>query len=300
MTAEGDLIRVDREQHSDLFWAAKGAGPGFPAVVVRFHLHVRPKIPSMLSSAFLYPIEKYRDVMDWILRITPDYDVGTEIVAVSRHIDGKMCIIALFVTFQDCEEDGQKALERANRTRPPGFTHEVVNSPTSLAEQYRNQADANPTAHRYCVDNGYVNNDADVKAVLEPAFVNHPSEKTFALLYAMTPCSRRDLSDMALSMQSDHYFAIYCIWENEKADDLCQGWVRSVMTQITPFCAGAYLGDSDFQVRQTKYWTDDKARKLMTVRQTWDAEGRICGYLDHGDHSGSKGLQNVDWWSSGT
>ena len=256
----------------------------------------------MLSSVFVYPISKYRQVMDWILRITPDYDESTEIVAVGNSPPGlnQKCIVALFVTFKKTQAEAEAALALANKSRPDGMIVEQVNSPTSLAKEYRDQAGANPEGHRYCADNGYVSNDADVAAVLEPAFCNLPNEKTFALWYAMAPCSRRELPDMALSMQSDHYFAIYTIWEDAKDDDRFQSWVRNVMRKIVPHSDGAYLGDSDFQVRQTKFWTDEKARQLMDVRRKWDPKGRICGYLNHGDDSGVRGLLNQDEWCNGS
>ena len=300
MTAEGEYVRVDSKQNSDLLWAAKGAGPGFPAVVTRFHLKVRPKIPYMLSSAFVYPISKYREVMDWLTKITPDYDSSTEIVAVAATPPGidQLCIIPLFLAFKETEGECLKALEPANKSRPEGFIVEDVNKQTSLAKEYRDQANANPPGHRYCAENGYVNNDVDVVGVLEHAFTTLPSPKSFALWYAMAPCSRREMPDMALSMQSDHYFAIYTIWKDEVDDERCQKWVHDMMKDVAPKCDGAYLGDSDFQVRQTKFWTDEKARKLMALRQERDPSGRICGYLDHGDKTGVRGLLNVNEWSN--
>jgi hypothetical protein len=227
--------------------------------------------------------------------------LGTEVVAVATYVKHlqQTCIIPLFVTFQNSETECEKALAAANKSRPDGLLDEIVNKQTSLAKEYKDQADANPTGHRYCTDNGYVRNDDDVATVLEPAFTTMPSEKTFALWYSMAPCSRRNMPDMALSMQSDHYFAIYTIWEDEKDDELCQSWVRDVMKEIGPHCEGAYLGDSDFQVRQTKFWTDEKAKRLMALRREWDPEGRICGYLDDGDRAGVQGLSNVSQWCNG-
>ncbi|KAF1357098.1 FAD binding domain protein [Delphinella strobiligena] len=301
VTANGDLVRVDAKQNSDLLWAAKGAGPGFPGVITRFHLTTRPKTPSMLSSVFIYPIAKYKEVMNWVINIVPNYDSSTEIVAVAATPPGidQLCIIPLFVTFQNSEEECLVALKYANETRPEGFIVEKVNKETSLAKEYRDQANANPKGHRYCTENGYVKNDGDIAAILEPGFTTLPSAKSFALWYAMAPCSRRELPDMALSMQSDHYFAIYTIWEHEKDDDRCQQWVRTTMQDVVPHCEGAYMGDSDFQVRQTKYWTDEKARKLMALRHERDPSGRICGYLDHGDQTGVRGLLNTDEWCNG-
>lgn len=301
MTADGEYIRVDENQNSDLLWAAKGAGPGFPGIITRFHLKVRPKIPNMLSSAFIYPISKYTEVMNWVINITPNYDAATEIVAVAATPPGidQLCIIPLFVTFQNSEAECVAALKHANETRPEGFIVEDVNKETSLAKEYRDQANANPPGHRYCAENGYVKNEADVAAVLEPGFTTLPSTKSFALWYAMNPCSRRELPEMALSMQSDHYFALYTIWKDETDDDRCQQWVRDTMKKVVPHCDGAYMGDSDFQVRQTKYWTDDKAHKLMDLRRKRDPSGRVCGYLDHGDGSGVRGLLNTEGWCNG-
>lgn len=297
VTADAQVIRVDETQNSDLLWAAKGAGPGFPAIVTRFHLSLRRRVPAMLSSSYVYPIAKYREVMAWITATMP-YDAATEIVAVAAspaHL-GQLCIIALFVTFGDTEEECEVALADANCSRPSGFLEETTNAKTSLAKEYRDQASANPTGHRYCADNGYVKNDADVVSVLEPGFTTLPTTKAFALWYAMAPCSRRELPDMALSMQSDHYFALYTIWEDEKDDQFCQQWVRNVMEEVAPHCEGAYLGDSDFQVRQTRFWTDEKARSLRAIRRSRDPEGRLCGYLDRGDQSGVRGLLNQDQW----
>lgn len=286
VTAAGEQLHIDKDNNADLLWAAKGAGPGFPAIVTRFHLKVRPKIPFMLSSAFIYPISKYREVMEWVTSITADYDGSTEIVAVATTPEelGQPCIIPLFLTFQQSEAECIKALELANTSRPLGMLVEVVNKHTSIAQEYIDQANANPKQHRYCVDNGYVNNNVDVVKALEPSFTTLPSPKSFALWYAMAPCSRRQMPDMALSMQSDHYFAIYTIWKDEQDDNLCQRWTSGIMKDLAPLCDGAYLGDSDFQVRRPKFWTDQKERRLMDIRRKWDPEGRICGYLGLDDH----------------
>lgn len=269
---------------------------GFPAIVTKFYLRVRKSYTSMLASTFVYPISRYSEVMDWVVKISPDFDDAVEIVvcantpAEADHI----CINAHFVTFKNTREEAVKSLEVANMTRPEGFLVEIVNEPTSLAEEYKAQVIANPSGHRYCAENGYIKNDRNVTAVLEPAFTTLPHPKAFAIWFAMNPCSRRELPEMTLSMQSDHYFAVYTVWEGESDDERCQKWTRDVMKDLAPHCEGAYLGDSDFQVRQTKYWTDDKAKRLIEIRRQRDPIGRICGYLVPGDTSGAEGIENID------
>ncbi|KAF4338444.1 FAD binding domain protein [Fusarium beomiforme] len=296
VTANGELIHVDEHHHQDLFFAARGAGPGFPGVITKFHLKVRKSYSSMLGSTFIYPIARYDEVLDWVIKISPDFDDGTEIVAVSAVPPGmtERCIIAHFVVFKHTEAESQEALSPANRGRPDGCLVEIVNEPTSLAQEYVDQDKANPEGYRYCAENGYVKNDEDVVGVLREAFTTPPHPKSFCLWFAMAPCSRRTLPDMALSMQTDHYFAAYTVWEDEQDDKRCQTWTREVMKNIAPHCAGSYMGDFDFQVRQTKFWTDDKAKKLMEIRRRRDPDGRICGYLDAGDASGVNGLENEE------
>jgi hypothetical protein len=291
-------LHCNSKQNQELFWMARGAGPGFPAIVTRFYLRVRRSYNDMHLSFWAYPMSRYKEVLNWVVDISREYHEGVEIVAVSQVIPGhsEHTICPLFLTFSNSVEEAHQALEKANRTRPEGFIVEEINKPTSLPDQYTAQFAANPEGHRYCADNAYIANDEDVADVLQDAFTTIPSKKAFALYYAMHPCSRRELPDMALSMQSDHYFALYTVWEDAKDDDRCQNWVRNVMKTLERSSEGAYLGDSDFQIRRTRFWADDNAWKLMELRRKWDPKGTICGYLDVDDASRLNGLKNVHEW----
>lgn len=234
----------------------------------------------------------YHEAFSWVLEATPTSDEDTEIAVVAQHPEGmdELCLFVLFVTMKPDPAAAEAALRPLHDSRPAGAIVEWFCETDSLEKQYENQAKANPEGHRYCAENAYIRNEADVPAVLEEAFTTLPHRKAFALWYAMYPCSRRKLPDMALSMQSDHYFALYTVWEEARDDARCQGWVADVMQKVAPHAVGAYLGDSDFQARKTKFWADDNARRLMGLRRRFDPEGRICGYLDKGDASGVRGL----------
>lgn len=53
--ANGDLVTCSESINSDLFWAARGAGPGFFGVVVRFRLRTRPIPLAMHHTTVLIP-----------------------------------------------------------------------------------------------------------------------------------------------------------------------------------------------------------------------------------------------------
>lgn len=298
VTADGSFIHCSADQNSELFWAARGAGPGFPGVVTRFYLQSRPSFSHMRSSAYSYPKSDYCKAMDWVLSITADFDSDTEIVAVSSYPPGhdEIHITVLFVTFKNSEEAALKALQRAEDSHPTGTVGHWFCKSTSLEQEYNDQARANPEGHRYTADNAYICNDANVLEILEEAFTTLPSRKAFALWYSMAPVSRRPLENMALSMQSDHYFALYTVWEHKEDDERCQNWVKNIMRGVDIHSEGAYLGDSDFQVRRTRFWGEKEGIRLHDIRRKWDPLGTICGYLDAGDISGVNGLENVHEW----
>ena len=69
ITSCGEIVRADSEQNTDLLWAARGAGPGFPGLVTRFHLQTKPLPKVMKSSLYIYKLSQYQAVFDWALKV---------------------------------------------------------------------------------------------------------------------------------------------------------------------------------------------------------------------------------------
>ncbi|KAM0558075.1 hypothetical protein ACHAPJ_005242 [Fusarium lateritium] len=262
-----------------------------------------PAFSHMRSSIYIYEKQHYEAAFGWVLKLAPTFDEGTEIVAVGKHMPGREGehTMVLFVTFKNSEEEARAALQPAQDSAPPGHVLTWFCKPTSLAEQYDDQHSANPEGHRYAVDNCYIRNDADVVSLLKESFTSLPTKKSFTLWYSMAPGSRRSvenntMDDMALSMQTDHYFAAYVVWEDRVDDPKCQSWLSHIFKEIEQESEGAYLGDADFQKRLTRFWAHDQGKRLMDIRRKWDPQGVVAGYLNQGDQDGVNGLENVNRW----
>ncbi|KAI3335547.1 FAD-binding domain-containing protein [Ustulina deusta] len=299
VTADARELYCSHAENSDLFWAVRGAGPGFPAIVTSFHLLTRPLL-QMYSCVYIYPQSMFRTVLQWVIDKCPTADPDTEVVCLAkRTADGKdIEIIAAFDSFKPSKENAEKAMRPLHDSRPAGAKMEVFCNPTGFACQYARQREEQPTGYRFCSDNVYIKNDVDdVPGVLEKAFTELPTQKSFALYFAMNPTSRRSLPDMAHSMQSDHYVALYAIWDDDTDDARCTDWVHAIMRHVQRYSAGSYMGDADFQYRTTKFWSKENGERLRDVRRKWDPEGRICGYLDADDSTGVQGLKNEFEWA---
>lgn len=55
--ADGELRHASATENADMYWAARGAGPGFFGVVTRFHLRLYPRPPVMGMKVAIYPGE---------------------------------------------------------------------------------------------------------------------------------------------------------------------------------------------------------------------------------------------------
>ena len=78
VTAEGDFMTVSADEHPDLFWGLRGAGPNF-GVATSFELRLHPVGP-MLAGRLVYPLAQAREVFHVFHEITqtaPDEFTGT-------------------------------------------------------------------------------------------------------------------------------------------------------------------------------------------------------------------------------
>ncbi|CCC06650.1 hypothetical protein SMACR_00675 [Sordaria macrospora] len=359
VTADGQHLLINNDSHPDLFWAARGAGPGFPAIVTRFYLLTRP-LMEMYQSLYFYPVSLFKKVLQWEINIAPTCDPGMEIVCVSTHLrsnpnptdtnpnsnpspepkdyDPEPTILASFTLFTTSRSAALAALQPIHDLHPPGTKHLIFCQPTSLTQEYTQQLLANPEGHRYCSDNAYIASDLSssspttsppselsevfgasssgfhdheqgaaalsVPDVLEKAFTTLPTVQSSALWFSMNPRSRHPLLDpqgqpMALSMQSDHYFAVYTVWSDPRDDERCTGWVKDVFKGLVEkreaVLVGSYLGDADFRVRRARFWSDECAKRLKEVRKVWDGEGRMGGFCE--DKEGNdRVMDNGEGW----
>jgi hypothetical protein len=256
----------------------------FPGVITKFHLRLIPyPKQGFRSSGYIYPRTLYRKAFSWVLQITPTLDRDTEITVCTRHAEGQEEVVVSihFICMKATPEEAEAALYPIHKTRPSGTLSYWHCREDNLENLYAKQARANPKGHRYHTDNAYIHNDADVVTVLEEAFLNLPRGKSFAFWTAMNPWSRRELPDMALSMRSDHYFAIYAVWDDGKDDERFQSWVHEVMKNVENHSAGSYLGDSDLQKENARYWETNNVKRLLEICEKWDPNGAMCRYRAH-------------------
>jgi len=75
VTADGDLIRADRTQNTDLFWAIRGGGGAF-GVVTSLEIELFD-LPTVYAGAAFFPIERAAEVLHEWRKLTEQLDDRT-------------------------------------------------------------------------------------------------------------------------------------------------------------------------------------------------------------------------------
>lgn len=281
VTADGELLHCTADQHSELYWAARGAGPSFPGIVVRFSLRTVPRFGTLGHSVQIYEIEDFETVFTWLQEIEPSLPDTVEIVAVSQTDEqlGRRVFLVSGLAFVERDDEAVAAL--APFQSCPVIERAIVNEPcrsSQLSEHRDAQLRANPEGHRWFTDNIWAQGDfAEVSRRLAPLFTELPEPKAFTIW--MGNGLMRALPDMAFSLQAPGYVACYLVFEDEAHDERNRHWLNQAMAFAQAVTVGQYLGDSDMTNRQLRFVSDEHFARLQRIIAEADPDGVFVRYL---------------------
>jgi FAD/FMN-containing dehydrogenase len=290
VTADGELVHADASENSDLLWAARGAGPGFPGIVTAFHLQTYPAPASMWHDTWAFRLEDGHDLLRWLHEVLPTLDRRVEpVLAATRLPDVPLyegverpegTVLLLHATCMAGSDDEARAL-LASFDGGPLEGREIgrVTAPTTIAAENLAQAAQNPDGYRYAVDCAWTNACADVLfPALDAIWRSLDTEHSFSIWYGWSPV--RELPDMAFSVEGNVYVATYLIYRDEADDERYRSRVHTLTAEVAARDgAGVYLGDTDFTRRQDRFLSADHFSRLEQIRAVRDPHRRFASYL---------------------
>ena len=287
VTAEGDRIYCDAENHPDLYWAARGSGPGFFGVVSSFRLRIHRRPAVLGTCLYMYPIELADEVFSWGRAISPEIDDRVELQILTTRaypaagIDHPAITIASPV-FADSEEEAAKALAPLGTC--PVVDKAMINLPyasTTLAGWYAAVMSNYPKGHRYVADNMWTSASAEellpgIRNIIE-TMPPHPSHFIFTGWNASP-----DRPDMAFSVEDEIYLALYTVWQDPADDERYRDWSASNMAAMSHLATGIALADENLGRRPARFIMDANMARLDEVRSTYNPDGCFHSWMGRG------------------
>jgi hypothetical protein len=284
VTADGEQIYCDAENHPDLYWAARGSGPGFFGVVTSFKLRIHPRPAVLGTCMYLYPIELADEVYSWGRSIAAEIDDRVELQILAARSFPQVgldqpCITIASPVFADSEEEATKALAVLGTC--PVADRAMISvpyAPTTLASWYALVMTNYPTGHRYVADNMFTSASAEellpgIRKIIE-TMPPHPSHFIFTGWKPST-----DRRDMVFGMDDEIYMGLYTVWQDPADDERYCDWAASNMGSMSHLATCIALADENLGRRPARFISDANMARLDTVRSTYDPDNRFHRWM---------------------
>lgn len=285
--ADGTLVHASETQNADLLWAARGAGPGFFGVVVRFHLklHKRPKFIGLKLQVFR--MEHLEEVFAWADRAGPSVSRSVEFqMVLNRKAFGISApgIEVLAPVMADSWKVARDAVafiaDSAVRAKA-SLTLPLMPMSLSMMMKTGERTLFLPNT-RWRADNMWM--DGPIEPLLPSlrriADTQPPAPSHVLWLNWNPPPQRRD---MAFSVEARTYLALYCGLRKASDDTQHADWATDHMRATQEHSRGIQLADENLARRPARFVTDANMARLDLTRAKYDPDGLFRSWMGRPD-----------------
>jgi FAD/FMN-containing dehydrogenase len=299
------LRHASASENVEMYWAARGAGPGFFGVITRFYLRLyrRPRVIG--TKLAFYTADHLEEIVRWAHQVGPQVPLSIELMfMISRSIpfiDGPGIMVVAPV-FTDSIFAAWKDLDFM-KTRPPGAKRATPFIPMRLSTLTARVMHHYPDNHRYAVDNMWTRASPDeLLPALKRIVAKLPPAPSHIMWMNWAPRLRRP--DMAFSSEDEIYVAMYGVWRdandagNAATDSAATGnaatgnaatgnaatgnaetWALDGMTDLAPFASGIQLADENLGARAARFMAEANLARLDRLKANLDPAGRFHTYM---------------------
>jgi FAD/FMN-containing dehydrogenase len=272
--ADGTFVRADDATHPDIMWALRGAGPGFFAIVTRFHLRVHPAYHAIVRSAYTFPNAMRDEVLAWtydtVPQISPWFEMSAKVTPSVTTVTA-----AAF-----CRSPGDERMLAPLEAAP--FLHHAVRRverrTSTINDLYTLSDTLTPKGNRYAVDGVWTS--APVDRVLRAGkgiLGTIPTPESFLLWMLWGDQPQRD--NACWSTQGRLYFSPNAVW-TDPADDLrAESWAHAALDDLGGVAHGTQFSDHNPADRPDHGIEQDQRDRLELLRAKYDPAGLLCSYL---------------------
>lgn len=287
--ADGRAVHASETENSDLYWASRGSGPGFFAVVTRYHLklHDRPRFMGMKMKVFKR--EHLDDVYRWADDIGASVPRSVEFQLVNTPkalLIGKPGIEVLAPVLAGSRAEALEAVRFMTDSpvaKKASFTTPLIPSSTSFMSTVVNVTHF-PPKMRWCADNMWT--DAPIEDLLpglNDIVDTMPPAPSHSLWLNWHPPAERP--DMAFSLEAKRYLAVYGEWKRDADNHRYKNWATERMSAMQHLGTGIQLADENLGKRPTRFMADDNLRRLDAIRHRHDPDGLFHDWMGRHDRT---------------
>ncbi|MBT4523248.1 MAG: FAD-binding oxidoreductase [Halieaceae bacterium] len=283
--ADGNVVHASDKENPDLYWAARGAGPGFFGVVVRYHLrlHKRHKASGMKIQVFSQ--KHLEDVYTWADKVGPEVSNLVEFQllitpkAMGTFGPGIEVFAPVLASSWKEAREAVAFLSNSPIRSKASLTTPLIPASISFMSLIANFTHF-PANAKWCTDNMWV--DAPIEQLLpglRKIGDTMPPAPSHSLLLYWNPHNQPERPDMAFSLEAGKYLAVYGEWKKDADEARYANWATERMQEMAPLSLGVQLADENLGRRPARFTKDTNLARLDQLRSTFDPQGLFNSYM---------------------
>jgi len=271
VTAGGEYLRVDANEHPDLFWALRGGGGNF-GVATSFEFQLHPVGPMIYAGLLAWPVSSARDV----LRAYRDFvaqapEALTVFAAFISSPEGDP-LVALIPGWFGPIGQGESMIAPLRKLQP---VLDVVQEVPYVGQQQLFDEAAGPGMPRYWKSGYLIDLSDGLVDVLIEQNEKRPNPLSPQLLFRMhgqmteIPVDATAFPQRRVGWDYD----VIAQWTEPNQAESCIAWARETWDAVSPHTDGVYINhlDHDDDVRIRSAYGPNYDR-LVDVKRKYDAD----------------------------
>ena len=289
VTAGGEMLTVNARQYPDVYWAVRGAGPGFFGVVTKYYLRAYSLPGAITTSQYIHSLENHAGVAAVLEELVPNSDHRLELIllltgnpdkqAVAAGAPEQVCIVNA-VAYGADEEEARALLELvATSSLGHNPLQKTEYEPTNLKILTGETGESFPHG-RMATEGVWSNSIATVIAALSERMQQAVTPVTTVSIRFMG--NARLPEDAAFSLIGSTNILSVLTWQDAKDDNRVAGWLRDTMSVLEPFSLGHYINNEDvvnYPERNRRSFTPDSWTRLRALRKQYDPDSLFHDYF---------------------
>jgi FAD/FMN-containing dehydrogenase len=287
--ADGSFVHVNENKHADIYWAVRGAGPGFFGVVTKFYLQVYPQPGSLLTSQYIHPLSEHKKISRALEKLVVESDHKLELIllltsnpdkeAVAAGGPKQVCLINVNAYGESQADARALLLTVANSALADRVLAKNEYEVTSLRIMTGETSSSFPRG-RMATEGVWSNSIRPVISALIERMEKAVTPITTISIRFMSNTSLP--ADAAFSLIGSTNILSVLTWDDEADDEKVNGWLRETMHTLEPYSLGHYINNEDvvsYPERNRNSFSKESWGKLRALRKQYDPDNVFHDYF---------------------
>ena len=287
VTAAGDVVTASETEHPDLFWALRGGGGNF-GVVVDFQFRLHPVGPLMLAGLVAYPIEQSVAVLEFLrdyIATAPEelsadiiFQFAPPLEAIPEEFRGRQ-VCGIFIRWSGDMDAGWAAIRPLQEFGEPVMNF-IGPMPLVAVQSMLDPLNPNGNQHYWTAEFLPEFGTKEMEVVAEIG-ATLPSRYSIVEVIPFNAAVTRVAPDATAFAHRSDSWLIHVLgqWHDDEDTERCKGWAKGAGANLRTIGSGdAYLNlltDDEETDRVRAFWSDDRLRRLGTVKAQYDPQNRF-------------------------